>query len=57
MATKFESVSGSYDQKPEDSNTQASNKFSHPSLKTTDDLPKPSHKGSKPTDSKDHSIG
>lgn len=56
MATQMTGISGSYDKKVEDSSHQASNKFSNPINKPTDNLPKPSHKGSgvKPAPSDQH---
>lgn len=48
MATAHESIAGHYDQKSYDSSEQADNKFTKSSNKPTDDLPKPSDKGSQP---------
>jgi hypothetical protein len=56
MATKFESVSGSYDKTVEDSSHQDSKKFTKTYGKPTDDLSKPSQSANKPKDSKDHSV-
>ena len=49
MAIEHKGVSGSYTKSVEDSNTQASNKFSNPINKPTDNRSKPSHTANKPT--------
>lgn len=48
MATAFISDDGSYSEKSKDGNTQASNKFSNPSQKPTDNMEKPTNKGQAP---------
>lgn len=56
MATKFTSVSGSYDKSVEDSSHQASNKFTKSINPPTDNRKKPTDKGSgvKPAASEQH---
>lgn len=57
MATKFVSESGSYDKSVEDSNHQASNKFSNPITKPSDDRWSDKTSINKPKDSADSTIG
>jgi len=51
MATKHVGIKGTYEKTVEDSNTQASNKFTKSYPKPTDDMEKPSHHSPAPKDS------